>query len=144
MTPDAGYLHLRTMIRHSRNCEACNEPVTKLSGSQWVRLQFRPLQASRLFHKECWDQIELQKRIAWQRHARRTVYGAAGTMMRYPPPDNDSAWDEMVGNASSDVEAEELRRIRESIRRGRESFCAWERDHPLSRWHRFVAPSVAP
>ena len=126
------------MIQRDRACEACNEPVTKLSGSQWVEVRFRRLQASRLFHKECWDQIELQKRIAWQRSARRTVYGGAGTMRHYPPPHDDSAWDEIVGNASSHVEAEELRRIRESILRGREAFDTWQRDHPLSRWHRFV------
>jgi hypothetical protein len=67
-----------------------------------------------------------------------TVYGAAATMTSYPSPHDDSAWEELVEDAFSDVEAEELRRIRESLLRGREAFDAWQQGHPLSRWHRFV------
>jgi hypothetical protein len=93
-----------------------------------------------MFHKECWDQIDPKQRIAWKERARRTVYRSSGTMVMgsYPPPDDNSAWEEMIANASSDVEVAELRRKRETRRSQLEAFAVWERDHPLSWWHRLV------
>jgi hypothetical protein len=66
------------------------------------------------------------------------VHRAVGVMHSYPAPDDDARWDELLRSASSDVEAKELAYIRQSLHKSREAIEAWEGDHPLSRWHRFV------
>jgi hypothetical protein len=60
-------------------------------------------------------------------------------MRSYPPPDDEERWQELMDAASSDVERNELQEIRARIGRGRKQVEEWERDHPPSRWHRFLA-----